>query len=402
MIQPVDVLGFALRALRGYRVRSALMLLAMVIGVAAVVILTALGEGARRYVTGEFAALGTHLLIVLPGRSETTGAAPPLAGETPRDLTLEDALALQRSPDVRRLAPLNIGSAPVSHAGLERDAMVMGTTAEFEQVRHLEMTQGRFLPAGNPTEAAPLAVIGTKIRDELFGTSAALGQWVRIGDRRFRVIGVLGSRGQSIGVDLDEVVIVPVASAQMLFNTSSLFRIMVEAPSREAVDQARRDVLDIIRARHEGEADVTVVTQDALLATFDRILRALTYTVGGIAAISLIVAGVLIMNVMLVAVAQRTTEIGLLKALGAPGRQILTLFLAEAALLSFAGAVLGLLVGMLGSWVIARLYPQLPVQPPPWAIGAALGVALATGLLFGVLPARRAARLDPVQALARR
>ena len=192
------------------------------------------------------------------------------------------------------------------------------------------------------------------------------------------------------------------ASAQALFNVPSLFRILVEARGREAIRPAEEEVRLIIQRRHEGEDDVTVITQDAVVATFDRIFRALTFTVAGIAAISLSVAGILIMNVMLVAVSQRTAEIGLLKALGASARQVLLLFLAEAGLLSAAGATLGLGLGLASAHVARRLWPVLDMVPPLWAVAAGLGVALGTGLVFGVMPARRAARLDPVQALARR
>ncbi len=397
-----DILHFAAKALGGYRRRTFLMLLAMAIGVAAVVILTALGEGARRYVTGEFASLGTHLLVVLPGRSETTGGPPPLMGETPRDLTLDDALALSRSLYVRRVAPISVGSAPVSWQRREREVSIIGSTASFITVRHLKMAQGRFLPEIDPRSAKPVCVIGSTIREELFAPEPALGKWLRIGDRRFRVIGVLASEGRSLGIDLDDVVIIPVASAQILFNAPSLFRILVEARGREAVKRAEQEVRRIIQRRHEGEDDVTVITQDAVVATFDRIFRALTYTVAGIAAISLSVAGILIMNVMLVAVSQRTSEVGLLKSLGASGRQILVLFLAEAGLLSAAGATIGLGLGLAATELARRLWPVLDMVPPLWAVLAGLGVALATGLVFGVMPARRAARLDPVRALSRR
>lgn len=397
-----DVLRFGYRALAGYRARTYLMLLAMAIGVAAVVTLTSLGEGARRYVVNEFASLGTHLLIVLPGRSETTGGPPPLLGETPRDLTLRDALALMRSSAVRYVAPISVGSAPASWRQREREVTILGSTAELYTVRHLRMGRGTFLPPGDPERAAPICVLGDTLRQELFGNRRALGEWVRIGDRRFRVIGVLAPRGQSLGVDIGDVAIIPVASALALFNTSSLFRVLVQARTREAIPRAEQAIKEIMRTRHEGEDDITVITQDALLATFQRIFTALTFTVAGIAAISLAVAGILIMNVLLVAVSQRTAEIGLLKALGAPGRQVLTLFLTEAAMLSLAGAALGLLVALVGNVLIARLFPAFPIHAPPWALAAALGIALITGLIFGVVPARRAARLDPVQALSRR
>src|SRR5512143_620957 len=168
-----------------------LMLIAMSIGVASVIVLASLGEGARRYVVGEFASLGTNLLIVLPGRNETTGGAPPLLSETPRDLTLDDAMALLRSRHVRLVAPINVGAAAISYGGLDRDAVIMGATASLLPVRHMQLAQGHFLPEMDAERAAPVCVIGAKIRDELFGTQPALGQWVRIGDRRFRVIGVL-------------------------------------------------------------------------------------------------------------------------------------------------------------------------------------------------------------------
>ncbi|HEY0722004.1 MAG TPA: ABC transporter permease [Gammaproteobacteria bacterium] len=396
-----DRIKFAFVALRGATIRTLLMLLAMAIGVAAVVILTSLGEGARRYVANEFASLGTNLLIILPGRNETTGGAPPLLSETPRDLTIDDAMVLKRNPLVRYVAPITVGSAAISFGGLDREAVIMGSTASLLPVRHFTMAQGHFLPEMDPQIAAPLCVIGSKIRDELFGHRQALGELVRIGDRRFRVIGVLVSAGESMGLNTDEVVIVPVGSAQQLFNTSSLFRVLVEANGRDAIPSLQQQIIATLRERHDGEEDVTVITQDAILATFDRILSALTYTVGGIGAISLLVAGILIMNVMLVAVTQRTSEIGLLKAVGATAGQVLSLFLIEAILLSLFGAVIGLALGEAGAWLIHKLYPVLPTTPPLWAVMAALLVALGSGVLFGSLPARRAARLDPVESLAR-
>jgi putative ABC transport system permease protein len=398
-----DLLHLAAESLFRARLRSVMMLIAMSIGVAAVVVLTSLGEGARRYVTGEFQALGTDLLIVLPGRSETTGVQPGLfAGETPRDLTLDDARALLRIPGIERIAPLVVGSAPVSSVGLTREVPVIGSTADFYYVRKLSMGQGRFLPPGELDRDMAVCVIGTKVASELFPHGPAVGGSVRIGERRFRVIGVLGESGRAVGFDLQELVIIPVASAQQIFNTESLFRILVQASDHDAIARTRLAVLETIKARHQGEEDVTVITQDAVLATFNRIFTALTLTLAGIASISLAVAGILIMNVMLVAVSQRTAEVGLLKALGARGRQITALFLAEAVLLSVAGAVAGLVAGYGANALIGRLYPALQVGAPAWAVALALVVAVASGVVFGLMPARRAARLDPVIALAGR
>ena len=383
--------------------RTLLIALAMSIGVASVVVLTALGEGARRYVLDQFASLGTGLLIVIPGRAETSGGAPGvLSGQTTRDLTLADADAVARLRGVERVAPLNVGVAQVSRGGLSREAVLLGSTASLLEIRHMRLIQGHYLPAGPSDQATPVCVLGLRIRAELFGQANALGEWLRIGDRRFRVIGVLATQGQQMGFDSDETVAIPVAAAQQLFNTASLFRILVEARGRDAVAPVKEDLLALLKARHENDADVTVITQDAVLATFDRILTALTLAVSGIAAISLGVAGVLIMNVMLVSVAQRRSEIGLLKALGATASQVRDLFLAEAGLIAALGAVIGLLLGLAASFVLGRIYPVLPITPPLWAMAAAVTTALLAALLFAWLPARKAARLDAALALARR
>jgi len=397
-----DILLFSLQATTASRGRTVLMLLAMAIGVSSVILLISLGDSARRYVVNQFASLGTNLLIVLPGRSETTGGPPPLLGETPRDLTLDDAIALTRSTSIKRIAPIIAGSAPVSVRQLEREMIILGSSADLLEIRHLEMNQGSFLPAGDLRRGENVCVIGSGGKKELFGNRQALGKWVRIGDRRFRVIGVLAQIGVSLGEDLSEVVIIPVSIAQSLFNTESLFRIVVEASSEDAIDQAREAILSIIRTRHEGEDDVTVITQDAVLATFNRIFRALTLTVGGIAAISLLVAGIMIMNIMLVAVSNRRSEIGLMKAIGAPRRQIMGLFLTESALLSIIGAGIGFLLAYGSMELLAGFFPTYSLALAPWSPVIATLLALGTGVVFGVMPARRAALLEPAMALSRR
>ncbi|WP_341643635.1 ABC transporter permease [Thauera sp. SDU_THAU2] len=402
-MSPVDTLRFATRAALGYPQRTALMMLAMSIGVAAVVMLTALGDGARRFVVEEFAALGANLLIVLPGRSETGGVNPgSFVSSTPRDLTTDDAASLLRLPQVKRVAPLAMGSAEISFGGRLREVMVLGTSADYVDIRGFGVARGQFLPHEDFRRASAVAVIGETIRAELFGNQNAIGRMIRLGDRRLRVIGVMGPAGRGLGMNSDELVLVPVATAQAMFDTNSLFRIMIETRDRESLLPAQREVEKLLGARRQGELDFTVITQDAVLGTFDRILGALTLGVAGIAAISLAVAGILVMNVMLVAVTQRTGEIGLLKALGASSRAIRLAFLAEAALLSLAGALAGFVLGHAGAWAIRLAFPTLPAWPPDWAVSAALGTALTTGLLFGVMPARRAAALDPVQALTKR
>ena len=399
-MRPADTLRFARDAALGTPLRTALSVLAMSIGVAAVVVLTALGDGARMYVVGQFSSLGANLVIVLPGRSGTGGFNPANAiTSTPRDLTIDDAAAVRRAPAVKRVGPLAVGTSEIAFGGRLREVIVAGTNHDYFGIRGLEMAQGTSLPDDDWNRGSPVVVLGAKVREELFGAAPAIGQLVRVGDRRLRVVGVMKSTGQGLGMNTDEVVIVPVALAQAMFNTNTLFRILIEAKSREAIPDAKAQALEILKQRHRGEEDVTVITQDAVLATFDRLLGALTMAVAGIAAISLAVAGILVMNVMLVAVTQRTGEIGLLKALGASARTIRLAFLAEAAMLSAVGALLGYLLGQAGAFALRQVFPVFPAYPPDWAVIAGLSTALATGLLFGVMPARRAARLDPVQAL---
>jgi len=394
-----DTLTLSFETVVSYRTRSLLIVLAMALGVAAVVVLTALGDGARRYVVGQFSSLGTNLVIVLPGRAETAGGFPGAAlGQTPRDLTLEDARFVGHLPQVKRLAPLNVGVAELTSGGRLREVTVLGSTAELLPIRHMELSQGSFLAHGS--ERSAQIVLGSQLAREFFPDGKVIGQRIRLGDSRFLVSGVLASQGESMGFNSDEIAIIPIEYAQELFNTSSLFRILIEARSRNDIEPAKAAIRHTLKLRHDGEDDVTVITQDAVLATFDRILRALTLGVSGIAAISLAVAGILVMNVMLVAVAQRTAEIGLLKALGAPAADIRRLFFAEALWLSLAGGAIGYALGQFGAWMIRLTYPVLPAWPPAWASVAGVATALITGILASLLPAARAARLDPVLALS--
>jgi putative ABC transport system permease protein len=396
-----DLLRFAFGSLFGKRLRTALSLVGMVIGVAAVVILTALGEGARRYVTSQFASIGSNLLIVLPGKTETTGFAGTIPG-VPNDLTLDDAEAVRRQvPGVVRLSPLVVATETVAHGARRRNVAVVGTNREFLELRKLTLGRGQFLPPDESGRGRPVAVLGAKVARELFPAGEEpVGQVVRIGGWRMRVVGVIAPKGTQLGMNVDDVVAVPVVTAMRMFDRRSLFRIMIEVRSTADLDTAKARVVQVVKTRHDDEEDVTVLTQDALISTFSQILGALTMALGAIAAISLTVAGIGIMNVMLVSVSERTKEVGLLRAVGVERRQILGVFLAEAAMLSLAGGLLGLACGWLAVRLLVRLYPDLPATPPTWAVLAALGLSLFTGIVFGLLPARRAARLDPVAALA--
>jgi putative ABC transport system permease protein len=326
----------------------------------------------------------------------------PGMGAAPNDLTLEDARALLRGvPEIEKAAPMVMGTETVVFQERQRQMGVIGSTHEALEVRRLAIASGRFLPLLEWDRSSPVAVLGQTAARELFPGQDPVGQIVRVGDWRMRVVGVLAPRGLQLGVDMDDVTIVPVATAMKMLNRRSLFRLLLQVRTHADLNRVKERVLRLMAERH-GEEDVTVITQDAVLSAFNSILGALTRALAGIAAVSLVVAGVGIMNVMLVSVSERTREVGLLKALGAGRRQILAAFLAEAILISSAGGLLGLALGWAAVQVLVAIYPALPASPPAWAVAAALSLSVVVGAVFGVLPARRATRLDPVAALAGR
>jgi putative ABC transport system permease protein len=398
-LTPRDLANFALTALARHRLRTSMSLIGVAIGVAAVVSLTALGEGARRYVTGQFAAIGSNFVVILPGKNETTGAFPGMGG-VPNDLTLDDAKALQRGlAQVKFVAPVSMGNETVAHLERRRQVMVVGSTREFLEIRQLEVARGSTLPTGDLERGTQVALLGATVADELFGNEEAVGRPVRVGDWRMRVIGVLERRGEQMGFDMDDLVIVPVATGMRIFNRTSLFRVILGVGAHRDVDAACDRAVAIMTERH-GEEDVTCITQESVVSSLSSIVTALTLALGGIAAVSLSVAGIGIMNLMLVSVSERTREVGLLKAIGAGHRQILAVFLAEAILIASMGGLLGLTLGWAGIRILVWVFPAFPASTPLWAVAAALATSVGMGALFGVLPARRAARLDPVAALA--
>lgn len=398
-MKPRDLVRLAFEAQARHHLRTALTLGGIAIGVTAVLILTALGEAAKAYVVNEFAGVGTNLVIVMPGRTETSGGMPTFGGTT-RDLTIEDTEAvLRQAPAVRRAAPVSAGTARFTYEGRYRDVRVMGTTAEFQEIRSIEMRTGQFLPPGDPREGGPVVVIGPKIQATLFPGENPIGKPVRIGDWRFRVIGVMEEKGEFLGIDFDDMALVPVATGLRRFDQTTLFRVFTQAGSAEEVPAAKEQIRRVLLDRHDGEEDFTMITQDAMLSTFRSVIDALTGALAGIAAVSLAVAGIGIMNVMLVSVSERSSEVGLLKALGARRRQILGVFLAEALMLSGSGAVLGIVIGSALVWIAAAIFPDFPLAPSPLWTGVVLVLALVAGAGFGLMPARRAARLAAADAL---
>lgn len=398
-MRAADVVRTAAESLARHGLRTVLTAVAVAIGAVAVLALTALGEAAERYVIDRFAAMGAQLLVVSPGRTETEGIAGMAMTGAERDLTIEDAEAVRRrAPAVRATVPISLGAGPVEYGQRRRDVYVVGATAEYARLRDLTVARGSFLPGGDPRAGASVAVLGSRLARELFGAGDPVGAVVRVARARFRVIGVLAPKGQSLGVDIDDLVFVPVARGMRLFHHTSLDHVLVQAAGPASIAAAQRQVREVLTDRHRGE-DVTVVTQQAMLDSFAAVIGALTAALAGIAAISLAVAGIGIMNVMLVAVSERTAEIGVLKALGARDATVSRLFVTEAALLSAIGAVAGVVAGTAAVVIAARAFPQVPLRPSALWIGIVLALGLGAGTLFGWMPARRAAALPPVEAL---
>ncbi len=399
MIRSDDQLRFALRAMLRQRFRTVMQLIAMSIGVLAVVLLTGLGEGGRQYVLGEFSSLGKDVLIMLPGRKETSGGMPPLSGEGTRDITLQDAQSLLRLPEVERVAPLIVGNSEISRGSLSRESLVLGTNQAFFDIRQMKLARGQALPLLPLDQPSPVCVIGDTLRKELFNAESPLGQWVGVDAYRCRVIGVLEDTGTGLGMNMSDAIILPVASAMQIFNTQGMFRVMIDVRAAQGVSRITHDIEQLMTERRNGLLDVTIVTPDSIMRAFDNVLSIMTFAIAGIGAISLFVAGVLIMNMTLITVSQRTAEIGLLKALGAASHEVRSLFILEAVMMSLLGGGLGLSLAQLCLWGARLRFPDIPFAAPLWASAAALGIAMLCGLLFSWIPANRAASQAPVLAL---
>jgi putative ABC transport system permease protein len=397
-MQLTDSASFALEAISSHRQRSFLTLLGIAVGIAAVILLTSIGEGVHRFVLSEFTQFGTNVIGVSPGKVKTGGQPPSGIPTTSRLLTLEDADALRKLPNVTGATPTVWGNSEVHGNGRVRRTTIYGVDADFPKVFSSTVNIGSFLPREGTGSARAQVVLGSKLRHELFGAKNPLGARVRIGGLSFRVIGVMAPKGQFLGIDLDDTAYIPAERALELYNRDGLMEIHVtynEGVSSASVAAAVRDRL-ILRHGHE---DFTITTQEDMLATLSNILDILTMAVGALGGISLLVGGVGIVTIMTIAVTERTNEIGLLMALGAYRRTILYLFLGESIMLAALGGMLGLLLGIGLAQLIQLAVPALPVHTPLSFAAGALLLSAGIGLVAGVLPARRAARLDPIEAL---
>jgi len=392
-----DFLRLTGSSLIAHRLRSFLTTLGIAVGIAAVVLLTSIGEGVHQFVLTEFSQFGTNLVGINPGKATTAGTSMGVFG-TERPLSMGDADALKRLSYVQAVVPLVAGNAEVEAGNRRRRTTVYGVGPEMPEAFSMAVSLGRFLPDDDPSAPRAFAVLGSKVRSELFGDRNPLGQRITIGGSRYRIIGVMESKGTFLGFDLDDTVYIPTSRGMSLFNTESLIEIDLLYDEAMPVEKVVDGIKEVLLARH-GRDDVTITTQQQMLDVLGSVLDVLTFAVGAIGGISLLVGAIGIVTIMTIAVNERINEIGLLRALGARQSQVLGLFLGEAVVLAAIGGLSGLILGIGLAQLLHLALPELPVHTSMLYVVLAETVAVLIGLLAGVLPARRAARLDPVEAL---
>ncbi|MDP8970163.1 MAG: ABC transporter permease [Actinomycetota bacterium] len=388
----LEALKVAATAIAANRLRSALTVLGVVIGVMSVVLLVAVGTGARNEVTAGVEDLGSNLLIVVPGSFEF-GQAPTLS-----KFTLDDVERIGRELGGRAAVSGNLASGETVRAGGRAAfASVLGVTADFDEVLNRPISRGEFLTESDVATGRRVAVLGASAADGLFADTDPIGKTVTVAGLRFRVVGEVERVGATLGVDRDGQVLVPITAAQRLFGTRRVDTIFVKAPEAGDLQAVTADVERVLGQRLDAQ-DFSVLTQDEILGVAGRILSILTLVLAAIAGISLLVGGIGVSNIMLVSVQERTREIGLRKALGARTRDVTLQFLIEAVALCGVGGVLGIGLGYALA-ALAETFTPLPTAVTGWSVALAFGTSLVVGVTFGVLPARRAGRLDPVVAL---
>ncbi len=379
--------------------RSFLTMLGVVIGVAAVILLISLGEGARKYITRQFGELGTNILIVVPGKTSKEGGMH-MGTSAVRKITYQDARLIERrSRHVQNAVPVIVGTSWIKYKGQSRDTYIIGATEAYFPARNMRIETGRSFTIAENASKRRVCVLGRTVKRDIFGDRNPLGAIVSIGDSKYRVIGVMEKKGVALGFDVDDIVFIPTLTARELFDTDALFNITVKVKSKADIDPAKEDIKRLLIKRHANKEDFTILSSDEMLAVMSKILNTFTSVLAGIASISLLVGGIGIMNIMLVSVKERTREIGIRKAVGAKDKDILLQFLSEAVMLSLAGGAGGVLLSGILTIVIKQFIKELPIGLVFWSVLLALLFSAFVGVFFGVYPAKKAAQADPIVAL---
>jgi len=395
----LELLLTALDTLLANKVRAVLTTLGVIIGVLSVILLVSLGEGARLYLSETFAGLGSNLLQVSPGRRETKGFGAPPVG-TIHKLTREDELALKRRGySLDGVTGIVNGGGTIRYQNRRRDTFVLGVGARFDEIRQMRVDQGRFFAEEDIDAHRRFAIVGRTVLSELFGDENPLGRVIKVAEGEFRVIGIMEHKGTTLGFDMDDLVFIPATTAMDLFAVDGFTNLLVRARDKANIEPALEEITDILRRRHNDLVDFTVISQDDMLATVNSIMSTMSLVLIAIASISLLVGGIGIANIMLVSVRERTREIGVRRAVGAKKRHVLLQFLIESVVISLLGGVIGLGIGALIIFAARLVLPGLPIQLSLNIVLIAVGFSAAVGVLSGVVPAKRASDLDPVEAL---
>ena len=392
-----DFINFTRTSIVGHCTRSILSGIGIAIGILTVTLLTAIGTGLHDYITAEFTQFGTNLIAIAPGKRTTRGPPTGVINSV-RPLSIADGESLRSLPGVAKVMPLVQGNADVEAGKRSRRTTIFGVGPAMPSMWRMEVADGTFLPNDNPEAPRAYAVLGATMAGELFPNQSAVGEIIRVGSYRFRIIGVMAEKGQFLGFDLDDTLYIPAASALSLFNRDGVMEIDVNYHDSFTATQMAESLKAALLRRH-GSEDFTITTQEQMLATLNTILGVITLGIAALGGISLLVGAVGILTVMTIAVQERISEIGLLRAVGATRSQITALFLGESTILSIAGGLTGLALGILVVFIANQLLPNLPVANAWNYILASLAIAAGIGLLSGVMPAIRAARIDPLEAL---
>ncbi|HCC68739.1 MAG TPA: hypothetical protein DEP99_02510, partial [Nitrospiraceae bacterium] len=395
----IETLRISLDSLRANRLRSVLTMLGIVIGVAAVILLVSIGEGAKRYIQKQFGELGSNILVVVPGKTAKEGGMH-MGTSAVRELRYSDAVFLEkRARNILYAMPVVVGTSWIKHGGKSRDAYILGVNEDYLDARNLGIATGRGISDSDVDFVRRVCVLGKTVAKEIFGEANPLGSSVTIGNARYRVIGILQPKGNVLGYNIDDMVFVPTTAAQKLFDTDALFNITVKVKNADLIDDAEMEIREIMIKRHANKETFSILSPDEMIAVMDRILNIMTAVLVGIASISLIVGGIGIMNTMLVSIKERMREIGIRKAIGAKNRDILIQFLSESIALSLIGGIGGVLIGVSVSFGIPYFIDFLPTKIVWWSVILAFSFSVAVGIFFGVYPARKASLYDPVVAL---